>query len=85
MKIVDFFWMDEKTCIYIVDVTDLLCAAEELFVDVKCYLNDYEIWSSYVMENEDGTQIYSNNGSTYDMSKANQERVLEFVVKEIGI
>jgi hypothetical protein len=86
MKIVDFFWADEKSCIYTVDVTDLLCSAEELFVDVKCYLNVYEIWSLYVMENEDGTQIYNNNnGATYDMSKANQERVLEFVVKEIGI
>lgn len=86
MKIVDLFWMNEKSCICTVDVTDLFCSAEELFVDVKCYLNVYKIWSSYVMDNDNGTQIYSESGATYDMSKANQERVLEFVVKEmIGI
>ena len=83
MKIVDLFWMNEKSCICTVDVTDLFCSAEELFVDVKCYLNVYEIWSLYVMENEDGTQIYNNNGATYDMSKATQEHVLGFVVKEM--
>lgn len=77
MKIVDRWEPDAGSRYYTVEIAD------GQFVDVKYYIDDDGDWMMYVMDNEDGTQAYDDDGNTYEMSKAAQERVIEFVEGEI--
>lgn len=78
MKIVDSFWIDTKSAVCTVDVTDDFFSADDLFVDVKIVFEGNGTLV-YVMDNHDGTQLYDKKDNTYNMSKANQDLVCRFV------
>lgn len=71
MKIIEKY---EDNCeqIYTVELE------EDVFVDVKCTGNLY-----YVMQCEDGYEVYNSDGNTFDYH-FNEEEVLKFVIKEVN-
>ena len=77
MEIIDRWELEDGSRYYTVKIAD------DRYVDVKYYLDYFDEWAAYVMDNDDGTQIYTDSTETYDMSRTDQERVLEFVMKEI--
>ena len=78
MNIVDSFWIDSRSFVCTVEIAD------RLYVDVKAAFDEDDTNPLiYVMDNDDGTQLYDGKGNTYSMSKANQELVLKFVEGEV--
>lgn len=73
MKIVDK-WIDHEESYWTVELS------EGKFVDIKQTEKDF----IYIMQNNDGLEIYDKNGNTYDeLTKELEDEIIDLIEREI--